>query len=271
MLSTELEAAIRRALDDATRRGHEFSALEHLLLALLADEKTAEVIRHCGGPCPGSGQAGDVPGEEIAAARGGPRARPADVGLRTRHPARRQPRARRGEKQANGANVLVAMFSEPESQRSLLQGRGHHRLDMVELHLARHLEAVASQDERRGRRGRSRSRADEEGEEAPADPLAAFAVNLNERARGGRNRSADRPRPRDRARAARAGAAAQEQPAVRGRCGRRQDGHRRGAGPAHRAGRGARALRARRSTRSTWARWWPARATAATSRSGSRP
>jgi len=37
MLSPELETAIRRALDDATMRGHEFSALEHLLLALLAD------------------------------------------------------------------------------------------------------------------------------------------------------------------------------------------------------------------------------------------
>jgi ATP-dependent Clp protease ATP-binding subunit ClpA len=49
MLSPELESAIRRALDDATARGHEFSALEHLLLALLADEKTAEVVKHCGG------------------------------------------------------------------------------------------------------------------------------------------------------------------------------------------------------------------------------
>ena len=35
MLSPELEAAIRRALDDATARGHEFSGLEHLLLSLL--------------------------------------------------------------------------------------------------------------------------------------------------------------------------------------------------------------------------------------------
>src|SRR5689334_8908728 len=49
MLSPELETAIRRALDDATMRGHEFSALEHLLLALLGDEKTAEVVKHCGG------------------------------------------------------------------------------------------------------------------------------------------------------------------------------------------------------------------------------
>src|SRR5690242_12914809 len=49
MLSTELERAIRQALEDATRRRHEFSGLEHLLLALLDDDKTADVIKHCGG------------------------------------------------------------------------------------------------------------------------------------------------------------------------------------------------------------------------------
>src|SRR4051812_29283011 len=49
MLSADLEKAIRQALEDATRRGHEFSGLEHLLLALLDDEKTSDVIKHCGG------------------------------------------------------------------------------------------------------------------------------------------------------------------------------------------------------------------------------
>ena len=49
MLTPELETAIRNSLEDATQRGHEFAALEHLLLALLADEKTAEVVKHCGG------------------------------------------------------------------------------------------------------------------------------------------------------------------------------------------------------------------------------
>src|SRR5258706_2025 len=52
MLSPELETAIRQALDDATKRGHELSGLEHLLLALLADEKTADVVKHCGGNVP---------------------------------------------------------------------------------------------------------------------------------------------------------------------------------------------------------------------------
>jgi ATP-dependent Clp protease ATP-binding subunit ClpA len=52
MLSPELEQAVRRALGDATRRGHEFSGLEHLLLALLDDNKTVDVIKKCGGTVP---------------------------------------------------------------------------------------------------------------------------------------------------------------------------------------------------------------------------
>jgi ATP-dependent Clp protease ATP-binding subunit ClpA len=117
MLSTELEAAIRRALDDATRRGHEFSALEHLLLALLADEKTAEVIKHCGGSVGRLGgkletflesEIKPLPEEDRE------RAQPTLAFARVIQRAVNHVLGA-GKKQANGANVLVAMFSEPES------------------------------------------------------------------------------------------------------------------------------------------------------------
>jgi ATP-dependent Clp protease ATP-binding subunit ClpA len=55
MLSPELEKAVRKALGDATRRGHEFSGLEHLLLALLDDARTADTIKKCGGTLPRCG------------------------------------------------------------------------------------------------------------------------------------------------------------------------------------------------------------------------
>jgi ATP-dependent Clp protease adapter protein ClpS len=74
MLSSDLEKAVRQALADATRRGHEFSGLEHLLLALLDDATTADIIKKCGGALPrlrqswrkflpprGSGHAGAFP------------------------------------------------------------------------------------------------------------------------------------------------------------------------------------------------------------------
>ena len=135
MLSPELETAIRHALDDATTRGHEFSGLEHLLLALMVDEKTSDVIKHCGGSIAAPHrQAGELPRQgDRAAARGGSGARAADAGVRARHAARGQPRARApGQVEANGANVLVALFAEPESNAvTFLKEEGISRLDVV--------------------------------------------------------------------------------------------------------------------------------------------
>ena len=61
-------------------------------------------------------------------------------------------------------------------------------------------------------------------------------------------------------------------PVLDRRAGRGQDGHRRGPGPADRRRRRAREpRRTAASSPWTWARWWPARSSAASSRSGSRP
>src|SRR5215471_3723884 len=135
MLSPELEAAIRQALDDATKRGHEFSGLEHLLLALLADEKTADVIKHCGGNVQRlRGKLETYLDKEIAALpedEREPRAQPT-LGF-----ARVVQRAVNhvlgaGRSEANGTNVLVALFSEPESHAvAFLAEEGITRLDVV--------------------------------------------------------------------------------------------------------------------------------------------
>ena len=116
MLTPELENVIRRALDDATVRLHEFSGLEHLLLALLDDEKTADVIRQCGGSIPRlreklekflkeeikpiTFEEDDRAQPTLGFARVVQRAVNHVVGA--------------GKAEANGPNVLVAMFSEPE-------------------------------------------------------------------------------------------------------------------------------------------------------------
>ena len=79
------------------------------------------------------------------------------------------------------------MFSEPESHAvAFLKEEGITPARRGQLHLARHLQAAAREDDRhrRGRRG-ERPLDEDEDEEAPADPLAAYAVNLNERARAG--------------------------------------------------------------------------------------
>ncbi len=185
MLSPELETAIRHALDDATKRGHEFSGLEHLLLALMVDDKTAEVIKQCGGslsrlitklekyldeeikPLPEEDRERAQP--TLAFARVVQRAVNHVLGA--------------GKEQATGPNVLVAFFGEPESNAvAFLKEEGISRLDVVS-YISHGISKLLPA--KTGVPGEGASSPDEEGEEAPADPLAQFAVNLNERARAG--------------------------------------------------------------------------------------
>jgi ATP-dependent Clp protease ATP-binding subunit ClpA len=188
MLSPELETAIRQALDDATKRGHEFSALEHLLLALLSDDKTAEVIKHCGGSLPRLGsklesflesEIKPLPEDERE------RAQPTLAFARVIQRAVNHVLGA-GKKQANGANVLVAMFSEPESYAvAFLKEEGISRLDVVS-YISHGISKLlpAKTGGAGGQAGREPA-GDEDGDDAPVDPLAAYAVNLNERARAG--------------------------------------------------------------------------------------
>jgi ATP-dependent Clp protease ATP-binding subunit ClpA len=188
MLSPELETAIRQALDDATKRGHEFSGLEHLLLALLADEKTAEVVKHCGGNVArlrGKLEAYLEKEIEVMPEEDRERAQPT-LGF-----ARVVQRAVNhvlgaGRAEANGANVLVALMSEPDSHAvTFIKEEGITRLDIVSYishGISKLLPAKTTPPPAEG--GGARPMADDE-EEPPVDPLEAFAVNLNERARAG--------------------------------------------------------------------------------------
>ncbi|HVR64292.1 MAG TPA: AAA family ATPase, partial [Polyangia bacterium] len=188
MLSEELETAIRQALDDATKRGHEFSGLEHLLLALLGDEKTADVVKHCGGSVKRikekletflDSEVKVVPEEDrdraqptLGFARVVQRAVNHVIGA--------------GKSEANGANVLVAMFAEPDSHAvTFLKEEGISRLDVVSYISHGISKLLPAKTSGHGGQGPAREPADDEADEAPADPLAAFATNLNERARAG--------------------------------------------------------------------------------------
>jgi ATP-dependent Clp protease ATP-binding subunit ClpA len=186
MLTPELEQAIRGALDDATERGHEFAALEHLLLALLGDDKTADVVKHCGGSVPRlSGKLEAFLAEEIKPLPEGER----DRAQPTLAFARVIQRAVNhvlgaGKAQAAGPNVLVAMYSEPESNAvTFLKEEGITRLDVVSFishGISKLLPAKTT-----GVPGDGSAGGEDEDEEAAADPLAKYAVNLNERARAG--------------------------------------------------------------------------------------
>jgi ATP-dependent Clp protease ATP-binding subunit ClpA len=187
MLSPELEKVIRRALEDATDRHHEYSGLEHLLLAMLDDGKTAEVIKHCGGNVgrlraklqkfldeeirPVREEDPDPAQPTIGFARVVQRAINHVIGA--------------GRQQATGPNVLVAMFAEPESHAVyFLQEEGITRLDVVSF-ISHGISKVAAPRALPGAvpPGGPGAADDEAG--VAADPLAAYTVNLNERARAG--------------------------------------------------------------------------------------
>jgi ATP-dependent Clp protease ATP-binding subunit ClpA len=188
MLSQELETAIRTALDDATARGHEFSGLEHLLLALLADEKTADVVKHCGGNLPRlKGKLEGYLEKEVAVVPEADRERAQPtLGF-----ARVIQRAVNhvlgaGRNEANGTNVLVALMSEPDSQAvTFLREEGITRLDVVSYISHGISKLLPAKTPGSGDGGGAHADEDEDGEEAPIDPLEAYAVNLNERARAG--------------------------------------------------------------------------------------
>jgi ATP-dependent Clp protease ATP-binding subunit ClpA len=188
MLSPELETAIRQALDDATARGHEFSGLEHLLLALLADEKTADVVRHCGGNVPRlRGKIEAYLDKEVAALpedeRG--RAQPTLGFARVIQRAVNHVLGA-GRSEANGTNVLVALMSEPDSQAvTFLKEEGITRLDVVSYISHGISKLLPAKTTPAGDGGGGRPAGDDDEDDVPVDPLEAFAVNLNERARAG--------------------------------------------------------------------------------------
>jgi ATP-dependent Clp protease ATP-binding subunit ClpA len=186
MLSPELETAIRRALDDATLRGHEFSGLEHLLLALLADDKTAEVVKHCGGSVKRLQQkletflATEVkPLPEDQRDRAQPTVGFARVVQRAVNHV-----LGAGKNEASGSNVLVAMYAESESHAvAFLKEEGISRLDVVS-YISHGVSKLLPAKSSPAAAGDDAADAGE-GDEQPPDPLAAFTVNLNERARAG--------------------------------------------------------------------------------------
>ena len=48
MISPELEISLNLAVSEASRRGHEFVTVEHILYALLLNDSAAKALRACG-------------------------------------------------------------------------------------------------------------------------------------------------------------------------------------------------------------------------------
>jgi ATP-dependent Clp protease ATP-binding subunit ClpA len=192
MLSQDVEIAIRVALNDAQRRGHEYVTVEHLTFALLHDDETANVLKHCGADVAKLKKDFETYlSEEVAVVE----SVDADV-----TPSRGFQRvvqraimhvAGAGKPEVKGYNILVAVYAEDDSHAAfLLKAAGVDRLDVVSYISHGVSKLVGSDDKSPGRKEGagvgSGGDDDEDGAGVGGDPLGSFCTNLCTEAKEGR-------------------------------------------------------------------------------------
>ena len=187
MLSKDLEATLNDAFREAKSKRHEFMTVEHLLLALLDNTTALDVLQKVG--CDVEKLRGELneyidSNTPLIPAGDGDRETQPTLGFQ-----RVLQRAvfhvqSSGRKEVTGGNVLIAIFSEQESQSVyFLKQQNIARIDVVN-YIAHGISKVPGE----GDVGEPSLEADEEiaGEGAQQSALEAFATNLNEQAKSGR-------------------------------------------------------------------------------------
>jgi ATP-dependent Clp protease ATP-binding subunit ClpA len=186
MLSKELEFSLNQAFKRARERRHEFLTVEHLLLALLDNPAAVEVLKACGADLERLRRELDAFVQETTPLL------PEDEKRDTQPTLGFQRVLQRavfhvqsaGRKEVSGANVLVAIFSEQDSQAVyLLDQQDISRLDVVN-YISHGVAKTSDKDPAPG--SGSAPGSAEEGGESGGAPLQQFASNLNQRAREGK-------------------------------------------------------------------------------------
>jgi len=187
MLSKDLEVTLNEAFRTAKTKRHEFMTVEHLLLALLDNTIALEVLAKIGADVDRLRKELE---EHIDSTT--PLIPAGDSDRETQPTLGFQRVLQRavfhvqssGRKEVNGGQVLVAIFSEQESQAVyLLKQQNIARIDVVN-YIAHGISKVGGEE---GESVAPAAETDEEGGEgAQQSALEAFATNLNEQARSGR-------------------------------------------------------------------------------------
>ena len=184
MLSHDLEQTLNTVFREARENLHEFVTVEHLLLALLNNSAAVKVLKACGSNL-------DQLKKELAAfiEETTPHLAP-DDGREIQPTLGFQRVLQRavfhvqssGKKEVTGANVLVAIFSEQDSQAVyLLHRQNITRLDIVN-YISHGISKIPGEEDEPDSLSFS-SDEEEGGESAAKSPLENFAANLNELAR----------------------------------------------------------------------------------------
>ncbi|MGM0593244.1 MAG: ATP-dependent Clp protease ATP-binding subunit ClpA [Pseudomonadota bacterium] len=185
MLSKELEFTLNHAFKEARDKRHEFMTVEHLLLALLDNPSATPILQACGADIEALRQ------QLIDFIEMNIPQLPEQSELETQPTLGFQRVIQRAvfqvqssEKgEATGANVLVAIFNEKESQAVYLLGKHNvTRLDVVNFisHGISKVEDEELDEEDEASLGAG------EAQEQSATPLESYATNLNEMARRGK-------------------------------------------------------------------------------------
>ncbi|MCO5761661.1 MAG: ATP-dependent Clp protease ATP-binding subunit ClpA [Gammaproteobacteria bacterium] len=187
MLTKDLEFTLTQAFHQARERRHEYMTVEHLLLSLLDNPSAAKVLRACGV------DEGKLRSDISAFIEETTPLIPAGDKRETQPTIGFQRVLQRavfhvqsaGKKEVTGANVLVALFGEQDSQAVYLLNRQDiSRLDVVNYisHGISKVPGEGQDEEAPGEVGDEREGRGKEG----ASPLENFTTNLNEQARQGR-------------------------------------------------------------------------------------
>ena len=189
MLSKDLELTLNEAFRNARDKRHEFMTVEHLLLALLDNESAVRVLKACGADLPRlREELNDFVDSTTPLI-------PSNDSERETQPTLGFQRVLQravfhvqssGKKEVTGANVLVAIFSEQESQAVfVLKKQNIARIDVVNF-ISHGIPKVSGPDEKEGGSESDSMQQDEGAEEGTSsNPLEAYAQNLNERATQG--------------------------------------------------------------------------------------
>jgi len=190
VLSKELEFTLNLAFKEAREKRHEFMTVEHLLLALLDNPAAEEVLSACTVDI-------SLLRSELVIFLDETTPVLSEIDERDTQPTLGFQRVLQraifqaqssGKKEVNGANVLVAIFNEQESQAVYLLGKQDvSRLDIVSF--ISH--GISKVDENSEGMDDDEKMGDADAAEMPnskpsQNPLDLYAVNLNERALEGK-------------------------------------------------------------------------------------
>ena len=186
MLSKELEFSLNRAFKEARDKHHEYMTVEHMLLSLLDNPAASKVLRACGADAERLRREVSAFIDETTPLIPPNEERDTQPTLGFQRVLQRAVFhvQSAGKKEVTGANVLVALFSEQDSQAVyLLNQQDITRLDVVN-YISHGISKVPGENPEDEIHGEGEEPRGEEKE--GSSPLESFATNLNEMARQGR-------------------------------------------------------------------------------------